>query len=84
MITTEQRLRQVIRSTLLRESANLDRLYIAATKEMGDWGPDPAGIPSHKGGEWGPDDWMEYLYEAEAEEVEDVDATINYVKAAFA
>ena len=80
---TEQRLRQVIRNTLLREATDLDSLFAAATEEMGDYGPDPAGIPSHKGGEWGPDDWMEYLYEAEAEEVEDVDAAINYVKAAF-
>ena len=80
---TERKLRRIIRSTLLRESADLDSLFAAATKEMGDWGPDPAGIPSHKGGEWGPDDWMEYLYEAEAEAVEDVDATIKYVKAVW-
>ena len=80
---TENQLRHIIREALLREAADLDSLFAAATEEMGDYGPDPEGIPSHKGGEWGPDDWMEYLYEAEAEEVEDVDAAINYVKAAF-
>ena len=83
MIITERKLRRIIRESLLRESANLDDLFVAAAEEMGDWGPDPTGVPSHRGGEWGPDDWMDYLYEAEAEEIEDVDATINYVKAAF-
>ena len=80
---TENKLRLIIRKALLSEATDLDSLFAAATEEMGDYGPDPEGIPSHKGGEWGPDDWMEYLYEAEAEEVEDVDAAINYVKAAF-
>ena len=83
MKITKRQLRQVIRETLLRESADLDSLYAAALEETGEYGPDPEGEPSHRGGEWGPDDWMDYLYEAEAEEIEDVDATINYVKAAF-
>ncbi len=83
MKITKHKLRRIIREALLRESADLDSLFAAATEEMGDYGPDPAGIPSHKGGEWGPDDWMEYLYEAEAEELEDVDATIKYVKAVW-
>lgn len=83
MRITERRLRRIIRESLLREAADLDSLYMAALKEMGDDGPNPKDIPSHKGGSWGPDDWMEYLYEAEAAGFENVDATIAYVKAAF-
>ena len=80
---SENKLRLIIRKALLSESSDLDSLYSAALKEMGDDGPNPEDIPSHKGGSWGPDDWMEYLYEAEAVGFENVSATIAYVKAAF-
>ena len=83
MKITEQRLRQIIRNTLLRESANLDNLYVAAAKEADSPAVDPAGIPTHKGGgSWSADEWMEYLYEAEATDYKP-DAVIKYVKAAF-
>ena len=83
MKITKRQLRKLIRESLLRESADLDSLYAAALKEMGADGPSPKDVPSHKGGSWGPDDWMDYLYEAQEVGLENVSATITYVKAAF-
>ena len=83
MIITERKLRRVIRNALLREAADLDKLYVAAAKEADSSAVDPAGIPTHKGGgSWSADEWMEYLYEAEATDYKP-DAVIKYVKAAF-
>ncbi|MBG17630.1 MAG: hypothetical protein CMB77_04680 [Euryarchaeota archaeon] len=83
MIITERKLRRVIRETLLREAAGLDKLYVAAAKEADSSAVDPAGIPTHKGGgSWSAEDWVEYLYEAEATDYKP-DAVIKYVKAAF-
>ena len=80
---TENQLRRVIREALLREAADLDKLYVAAAKEADSPAVDPAGIPTHKGGgSWSADEWMEYLYEAEATDYKP-DAVIKYVKAAF-
>ena len=83
MRITERKLRHIIREALLREAADLDKLYVAAAKEADSPAVDPAGIPTHKGGgSWSADEWMEYLYEAEATDYKP-DAVIKYVKAAF-
>ena len=80
---SESNLRRVIRKAILREAADLDKLYVAAAKEADSPAVDPAGIPTHKGGgSWGTDEWMDYLYEAEATEFNPA-AVIKYVKAAF-